>query len=91
MFGAGAIGVINEDGRLSNALLPQAEVYHVDLDPEPDEDSAKFTLQMPYRAGERFRFKRRRCPRGEWASLAKRSDNEGVEGDLGGWRYEWTV
>lgn len=54
---------------------------------EQDETAATHVLRLEFDPGEAFEMRRRRCGRGEWASAA--SAEEEVEGDKGGWRWEW--
>ncbi|CAD6572740.1 MAG: hypothetical protein TREMPRED_000615 [Tremellales sp. Tagirdzhanova-0007] len=52
--------------------------------------STKYTLTFPAHANEHFHLTRRRCEHGEWSSAtALDAQDKMVEGDQGGWRWEW--
>lgn len=60
----------------------------------PLADPLNYHLSFPD-LNESMNIRKRRCKRGEWASAAAEAeevDEEGVpmvEGDQGGWRWEW--
>lgn len=60
-----------------------------------DQGSALYSLSLARYPGESYSMRRKRCPRADWASaVSPAGDSDGagqvVEGDLGGWRWEWT-
>jgi len=63
------------------------------LDTEGEVGGATHSLSFSAYPNDVFQMRRRRCPRGEWASAAADEVDENglprVEGDRGGWRWEW--
>lgn len=64
-------------------------------DPDVDEyGAAVYTLCLAKHPDTTFSMRRRRCPRADWASAVRTEIGiDGlplVEGDQGGWRWEWT-
>jgi hypothetical protein len=73
--------------RLHGTMIDEAEI---------DDNAAlktEYILSLDADPSETASFRRRRCKRGEWASAAAEEvDEDGIpllEGDQGGWRWEW--
>ncbi|RXK34916.1 hypothetical protein M231_07821 [Tremella mesenterica] len=50
-------------------------------------DGSSYSLNLDMYPGEIFQMRRRRCGRAEWAGATVVGPDEGVDGDLGGWRW----
>ena len=67
-----------------------SSLYSRISDPEDPASSPSYVLNFPAYPNDSFRMLRQRCGRGEWSSTTLfRANEEGVEGDRGGWRWRW--
>lgn len=78
--------------RVSKGTISAVTQTHTREVPQVDQDDdglarPTHTVRVTSEDGGGFSVRRRRCGRGEWASAA--SAEEEVEGDKGGWRWEW--
>ena len=96
LFGRDAVGAVEELGAHNAMSVPGGAHWTCSrLDEHSDGDvshpiSPTHSLTFPAHPNVSFPILRRRCGRGEWASAnAPDLSEEGVDGDRGGWRWEW--